>query len=73
MLTCKRMRTAVILSALLLLLGLVLEAVAEATLFAVPTSHLALLVVLAAVALLALTVLASLLPGTAEHLKKCAH
>ncbi len=33
----------------------------------------ALLVVLAAVALLALTVLASLLPGTAEHLKKCAH
>jgi len=73
MLTCKRMRTAVILSALLLAVGLVLETLAQATLFAVPTSHVALFLVLAAALVLALTFLASLLPGTAERLRECRH
>ena len=73
MLTCKRMRTAVILSALLLAIGLVLETLAQTTRFAVPTSHIALLLVLGAAAVLALTFLASLLPKTAERLRECQH
>lgn len=73
MLTCKRMRTAVVLSALLLIVGLALEAVAQGTMLAIPTSHLALLCVLAAVAVLAVTFLASLLPGTAKRLSECQH
>lgn len=73
MLTCKRMRTAVISSALLLFAGLVLEALAQFALSAVPTSHLALFLVLAAAALFAVTFLASLLPGTAERLRECQH
>ena len=73
MLTCKRMRSAVVLSSLLLLLGILLEFFAEATLLAVPASHLALLVILAAVVVLALTFVASLLPRTSERLKECMH
>ena len=73
MLTCKRMRGAVILSALLLLLGLSLETVAQFTGLAIPTSHLALFAVLAAAAILALTFLASLLPGAAQRLNECQH
>lgn len=73
MLTCKRMRTAVILSALLLAIGLVLEGLAQTLPIAVPTSHLALLLVLAAAAVLALTFFASLLPGTAKRLRECQH
>lgn len=73
MLTCRRMRTAVVSSALLLLVGFVLQFMAETTLFAVSTSHLALLAVLTAVAILALTFLVSLLPGTADRLKECTH
>ncbi len=73
MLTCKRMRTAVILSALLLVAGLLLETIAQTTLLAIPTSHLALFLVLAAALVLAVTFLASLLPGTAERLRGCQH
>lgn len=73
MLTCKRMRASVLLSALLLLLGVVLEVLAETTLLGVSMNLLALLVVLAAVAVLGLTFLASLLPGTADRLKECVH
>jgi hypothetical protein len=73
MLTCKRLRNAVLLSAVLLVAGLLLEVIAQATRFAVPTSHLALLAVLSAVLVLGLTFLASLLPGTAERLRECRH
>jgi hypothetical protein len=73
MLTCKRMRTAVILSALLLLLGVVLKMLVDASLLAGPMSHLAWLVMLAAAAILALTFLASLLPGSGKSLKECLH
>jgi hypothetical protein len=73
MLTCKRMRGAVILSALLLLTGLTLETLAQLTGLAVPTSHLALFAVLAAAAILALTFFASLLPGSARRLNECQH
>jgi hypothetical protein len=73
MLTCKRLRTAVILSALLFVIGLALEVLAQTLILAVPTSHLALLFVLVAIAVLLVTFLASLLPGTAERLRECQH
>lgn len=73
MLTCTRLRTALVASGLFLIVGFVLGLLAEVTAFAVPLSHLALLVVLAAVAILAVTFLASLLPGTSDRLKKCMH
>jgi len=73
MLNCKRLRTAVLLSAFLLVIGLLLELVAQLTAFAIPTTHLALLSVLSAILILALTFLASLLPGTAERLNECRH
>jgi len=73
MLTCKRLRTAVLLSALLLILGLVLEAIAGATPWIVSTTYLALFLVLAGVVVLAATFLASLLPGTAKRLSECQH
>jgi hypothetical protein len=73
MLTCERMRTAVLLSVLLLVAGLVLETIAQTTRLAIPASHLALLLVLAAALVLALTFLASLLPGTADRLRECQH
>jgi hypothetical protein len=67
------MRTAVMMSALLLLLGLGLGGLVEAGLVAAPMGYLALLSVLAAAALLALTFLTSLLPGTGIRLKECSH
>ena len=73
MLNCKRLRTAVLLSAFLLVIGLLLEAVAQLTKFAIPSTHLALLSVLSALLILALTFLASLLPGTAARLDECRH
>ena len=73
MLTCKRMRNAVILSALLLAAGILLETLAHTVLLAVPTSHLALLLVLFAAAVLAMTFLASLLPSNAKRLRECQH
>jgi hypothetical protein len=73
MLTCKRLRSAVIVSALLLVAGLVLETVAQVTGFAVPTSHLALFAVLGSVGVLGITFLASLLPVNARGLRECQH
>jgi ABC-type Na+ efflux pump permease subunit len=73
MLTCKRLRSAVIVSALLLVAGLVLETVAQVTGFAVPTSHLALFAVLGAAGVLGITFLASLLPVNARRLRECQH
>lgn len=73
MLNCKRLRTAVLLSASLLVLGLLLELIAQLTALAIPATHLALLSVLSSVLVLALTFLASLLPGTARRLSKCQH
>lgn len=73
MLNCKRLRAAVLLSAILLVIGLLLEVTAQLTAFAIPTTHLALLSVLSAALILALTLLVSLLPGTAERLNECMH
>jgi hypothetical protein len=73
MLNCERLRAAVIASALLLGLGVILGTIAETTPWPVPTSHFALFSVLGAAALLAATFLASLLPGTARRLSECRH
>jgi len=73
MLTCTRMRAGVLISALLFAGGFLLEAIAQITRLGVPTSYLALFLVLAAPTILGLTFLVSLLPGTAERLKECRH
>jgi hypothetical protein len=73
MLTCQGLRTGVLLSTFLLILGLVLGAIAETTPWVIPTTHLALFAVLAGAAVLAITFLASLIPGTARHFTKCQH
>lgn len=73
MLTCKRMRNAVLLSAFLLVVGLVLQTLVETLPVAVPATYLALMLVLAAALVLALTLLASWTPGTSERLRECWH
>jgi hypothetical protein len=73
MLNCSSMRAAVILSAALLMLGVLLGLVAVTTPFVVPASQLSLLLVLAGAAVLAATFLAALLPGVARRLDECQH
>lgn len=73
MLNCKRLRSAVILSALLLVAGLILETLAQVTGFAVPTTHLALFSVLAAAGVLGFVFLASLLPVNARRHRECQY
>ena len=79
MLTCKRMRNILMMSAILLILGFVLEIVVQTVSFAVPSitpavlSALAASSVLIALTLLTVTFLASLLPGTARRLSECQH
>ncbi len=73
MLDCNRLRTSVILAGGLFLLGLLLLVLAEVTPFAMLTSQLALLAILAGSGLLAVTFLASLLPVSAKRLSNCQH
>jgi hypothetical protein len=56
-----------------MVLGLVLEVVAEATGLVVPTSHLALFAVLAAAMVLAAITVVSLIPGASRRLAECQH
>ncbi len=71
MTTCTTMRSAVILSAGLFLAGLLVFAGAEITGQAVPASHLALLLVLGAVATLGVALVIALWPGNARRLSEC--
>lgn len=73
MLTCTRLRTAVFLSALLLVLGLALEVIAGTTPWFVAITYLALFIVLFGAILLASVFLVSLFPGTARRLSECQH
>jgi hypothetical protein len=73
MLDCNRLRTSVILAGGLFLLGLLLLVLAEVTPFAMLTSQLALLAILAGSGLLAVAFLASLLPVSAKRLSNCQH
>lgn len=73
MLTCSSMRVAVILSAILLGTGVVLGVVAMSTPFAIPTSQLALLLVLAGALVLAVVFVDALLPNAGQRLDGCRH
>ncbi|MEA1049938.1 hypothetical protein U5801_08965 [Lamprobacter modestohalophilus] len=70
---CRTMRAAVLLSALLLAAGVLLGVIAMMTPFAVPTSQLALVLVLSAALLLAVIFLVALIPGVSRHMDECRH
>lgn len=70
---CRTMRSAVILSALLLIAGVLLGIVAMTTPLSIPTSQLALVLVLSAALLLAVTFLVALIPGVSRHMDECRH
>jgi hypothetical protein len=73
MLSCSSMRVAVILSATLLILGVLLGLVALTTPLVVPASQFSLLLVLAGAVVLTATFLAALLPGVSRRLDECQH
>lgn len=70
---CRTMRAAVILSGILLIAGVALGAIAIATPLTIPTSQLALLLVLAAALLLAVTFVVALIPGMSRRMDECRH
>ena len=73
MFNCNSLRAAVLLSATLLGLGVLLGLVAMTTSFSIPTTQLALLLVLSGAAVLSATFLTALLPGVARKLDECQH
>jgi len=73
MFTCRSMRAAVILSALLLVGGVGLGLIAMSTPLVIPTTQLSLLLVLAGALVLSTTFFASLLPAVARRLDECRH
>jgi zinc transporter ZupT len=73
MFNCRTMRSAVILSALLLGVGVVLGALALVAPFPAFAAQLSLLLVLAAALLLAVTFVTALLPGMARRMDECRH
>jgi|GEM_PF-1704764 len=73
LINCRTMRAAVILSALLLAAGVLLGILAMTTPLSIPTSQLALMLVLSAALLLAVTFLVALIPGVSRHMDECRH
>jgi predicted branched-subunit amino acid permease len=73
MLNCSSMRAAVILSAALLTLGVLLGVIGMTTPFTLPVTQLSLLLVLAGAAVFVVTFLVALLPGVARRLDECQH
>jgi hypothetical protein len=71
MFNCQGLRLAVFLSAFLLLASLTLEFAARLFSFPAPIMGLALFSGLAAVAVLAITLVIALLPGSAQRLSEC--
>jgi hypothetical protein len=72
-LTCKLMRSAVLVSAALLVAGGSIEVLAQMTSFAVPTSHLALLAVLTSTGVMLIAFVVGLMPARLTHLDECQH
>lgn len=70
---CRTMRSAVILSAALLAAGVLLGVVAMVTPLSIPTSQLALVLVLSAALLLAVTFLVALIPSVSRRMDECRH
>lgn len=73
MFTCPLMRSAVVLSAILLALGTLTGILAPALGFGVGGAHLALLGVLAATAIILAAFVLALLPERISHLEGCRH
>ncbi len=73
LINCRTMRGAVMLSAALLGAGVLLGVVAMTTPLSIPTSQLALVLVLSAALLLAVTFLVALVPGVSRHMDECRH
>jgi zinc transporter ZupT len=73
MFSCGSMRVAVLLSATLLGLGVVLGAIAMTTALMIPTSQLALLLVLTGAAVLVVVFVDAMLPGADRRLDGCRH
>jgi len=73
MITCHRLRGAVLLSALLLMGGLGMEWVGPWFAFPAAIMALALFSGLAAVAILAITLIIALWPGSTQRLANCRH
>lgn len=73
MFSCGSMRVAVLLSAALLGLGVVLGAIAMTTALMLPTSQLALLLVLTGAAVLVVVFVDAMLPGADRRLDGCRH
>jgi hypothetical protein len=79
MLTCRRLRSVVLASAILLIVGILTEIGVQTTPLGAPSvtpallSALAAFLVLLAATLLAVTFLVSLLPGMTRQLGKCQH
>jgi hypothetical protein len=70
---CRTMRAAVLLSAALLMAGVALGTVAMMTPLTIPTSQLALILVLAAALLFAVTFVVALIPAVARRMDECRH
>lgn len=70
---CRTMRAAVTLSAALLLAGVALGAIAMTTPLTIPTSQLALLLVLSAALLFTVTFVVALIPAVARRMDECRH
>jgi hypothetical protein len=73
MLNCSTMRVAVILSAALLALGVGLGIIAAFTPLVIPSTQLALILVLAGAAVLSVVFVDALLPGAGRRLDGCQH
>lgn len=73
MFTCHSMRAAVLLSAGLLLSGVLLGVLVFAVPLALPIAQLALLLVLAGALVLSVTFLVALIPSVAHQLDECQH
>jgi hypothetical protein len=73
MITCTTMRSVVILSFGLLVLGILLLLVAETTGLAVPVAHAALMLALGAALTLAVAFLIAIWPGNDARLRECQH
>lgn len=73
MISCTALRSTVVLSAGLLVSGILLLLLAETTGLPVPTAHLALLAVFGGVLTLALAFVIAVMPGTRHALDNCEH
>ena len=73
MISCTTLRSTVVLSAGLLLSGIILLLIAETAGLPVPTAHLALLAVLGGALTLALAFVVAIMPATRRHLDNCEH